>query len=228
MVHYAITPPPQATAKIMGSDALFPIRRVYCIGRNYAEHAVEMGHDPNREPPFFFQKNPDNMVCGDEFPYPTQSNDVHHELEMVVALGSGGRHIAVDNAMEHVFGYGVALDMTRRDLQAKMKEMRRPWEIAKAFEHSGPMGAIVPAPQVDNPHEGAMTLTVNGEIRQRGNLNQMIWKIPEMIAHLSDYYQLAGGDLILSGTPAGVGPVVKGDKMHGTIEGIGNIQVVVV
>ena len=228
MVQYAVTPPPQATVKIQNSDALFPIRRVYCIGRNYADHAIEMGHDPEREPPFFFQKNPHNIVGGDTFPYPQKSNDVHHEIEMVVALRSGGCNIAVDDAMHHVFGYAVGLDMTRRDLQSDMKKRGRPWEIAKAFEYSAPTSEIVPAENVSNPHAGVIQLTVNGEIRQQGNLNQMIWKIPEMIAYLSQYYELATGDLIMSGTPAGVGAIKRGDVMVGSIDGIGEIEITVV
>lgn len=228
MTNYAISPPKQATAKIQGSDDLFPIRRIYCIGRNYADHAIEMGHDPDREPPFFFQKNPDNIDVSDTFPYPPKTSDVHHELEMVVALKSGGKNIPLEKAMDHVFGYAVGLDMTRRDLQGEMKKMGRPWEIGKAFENSAPMGAIVPAKNVVNPHEGQVELKVNGDTRQTGDLNQMIWKVPEMISYLSEYYEIAAGDLIMSGTPAGVGPVSKGDVMVGTVEGVGEITITVV
>ena len=228
MTTYAITPPKQAAANIQGSDDLFPVRRIYCIGRNYADHAIEMGHDPDREDPFFFQKNPNNINLSGEFPYPPKTSDVHHELEMVVALKSGGRNIALEDAMEHVFGYAVGLDMTRRDLQGVMKKMGRPWEIGKAFENSAPMGPIVPAAEVADPNSGHIELTVNGETRQKGDLNQMIWKVPEMISYLSEYYEIAAGDLIMSGTPAGVGPVSKGDVMVATVEGVGEIKVTVV
>mgnify|MGYP000198918670 CR=1 FL=1 len=228
MTNYAITPPKQATALIQGSDDLFPIRRVYCIGRNYAEHAIEMGHNPDREDPFFFQKNPNNIDFSGEFPYPPNSNNVHHELELVVALKSGGRDIQEENAMDHVFGYAVGLDMTRRDLQGVMKKMGRPWEIGKAFEKSAPMGPIVPVCESTNLDAGQIELKVNGDTRQKGDLNQMIWKVSEMISYLSRYYEIAAGDLIMSGTPAGVGPVVQGDVMVGTIEGVGELSITVV
>jgi fumarylpyruvate hydrolase len=188
---------------------------VYCIGRNYAAHAVEMGHDPDKEPPFFFQKNPDNLDPSGEFPYPPHSSDVHFEIELLVALGSGGADIPVGDALRHVWGYGLALDMTRRDLQGEAKKLGRPWEIGKAFERSAPCGPLVPAGVVGHPDAGAITLAVNGELRQQGDLNQMIWKVPEMIAYLSAYFDLAAGDVILSGTPSGVGPVSRGDVLEG-------------
>ena len=215
-------------APIAGSEAAFPVRRVYCIGRNYAAHAIEMGHDPNREPPFFFQKNPDNLEFSGKFPYPSQTSDVHHEIEMVVALAEGGVEIPVERALEHVFGYAVGLDMTRRDLQGIAKEMGRPWEIGKAFEHSAPMGPIVRAAEIGHPAAGRVVLEVNGVVRQAGNLDQMIWKVSEMIAYLSEYFELAAGDVIMTGTPSGVGPVVRGDVLKARVEGVGELTVEVV
>lgn len=228
MPEFAINPPAQVTIPIEGSDQVFPVRRVYCIGRNYAAHAIEMGHDPDREPPFFFQKNPDNLYVADTFPYPAQTSDVHHEIEMIVALKSGGTNIPVEKALDHVWGYGVGLDMTRRDLQGIAKEMGRPWEIGKAFEKSAPISAIKPASDVGHPSSGLVQLKVNGKPKQTGDLNQMIWKVPEMIAYLSDYFELAAGDVIMTGTPSGVGPVVKGDVMECHVEGVGDLTVKVV
>jgi fumarylpyruvate hydrolase len=225
---YVIEPPAQPALPVKGSDELFPVHRIYCVGRNYAEHAIEMGHDPDKEPPFFFQKNPDNLLVGQDFPYPPASNDVHFEFEMVVALNSGGTDIPVEDALSHVYGYGVALDMTRRDLQGEAKKLARPWEVGKAFEHSAPCSALVPASETGHPSEGAIWLDVGGERRQDGNLNQMIWKVPEMISYLSGLFTLAPGDLILTGTPAGVGPVVKGDKLHGEVDGIATLDITVV
>ncbi len=227
MADYVIDAPESVTLPVAGTDALFPVRRVYCIGRNYAAHAIEMGHDPNREPPFFFQKNPNNLDPSGEFPYPPHSSDVHHEAEMYVALSSGGTNISVDRALDHVFGYGLSLDMTRRDLQGQMKKMGRPWEIGKAFERSAPCGPVHRASEVGHLDKGALKLTVNGETRQEGDLNQMIWKVPEMIAYLSDYFELAAGDVILSGTPSGVGPVTRGDVMVLTIEALDSLKVTV-
>ncbi|WP_425091485.1 fumarylacetoacetate hydrolase family protein [Tropicimonas sp. S265A] len=225
---FAIERPPVVALPIAGSDQLFPVRRVYCIGRNYAAHAIEMGHDPDREPPFFFQKNPDNLSPSAEFPYPPKTNDVHHEVEVAVMLASGGRDIPVAHALEHVFGYALSLDMTRRDLQGAQKKMGRPWEIGKAFEASAPVGPIHRVAEVGHLSEGRITLKVNGELRQDGDLNQMIWKVQEQIAYLSEYYELAPGDVILSGTPSGVGPVVPGDVMEIAVEGLGAMSVKVV
>jgi fumarylpyruvate hydrolase len=226
---HVITPPAIVTLPVKGSAQSFPVRRIYCIGRNYAAHAIEMGHDPNRESPFFFQKNPDNLLPeGRDFPYPPKTEDVHHEIELVVALKSGGGDIPVAKALDHVLGYGVGLDMTRRDLQGEAKKLGRPWEIGKAFEASAPCTALVPAAAIGHPSAGAIWLKVNGETRQEGDLNQMIWKVPEMIAYLSEYFVLAPGDVIFSGTPSGVGPVKRGDKMHGHIDGVGDLQVKVV
>jgi fumarylpyruvate hydrolase len=228
-VGYVISPPSVVSLPVEGTGDQFPVRRIYCIGRNYAEHAIEMGHDPNKEPPFFFQKNPDNILpAGQDFPYPSKTSDVHFEIELVVALKSGGINIPVDKALDHVFGYAVGLDMTRRDLQGEAKKLGRPWEIGKAFEHSAPCGPIVPASKVGPLTNGAVTLEVNGELRQKGDINQMIWKIPEMIAYLSEYFALAPGDLIMSGTPAGVGAVKRGDQLRGRVEGVGELNVKVV
>jgi len=228
MASYVITPPRQAAVSVQGHDELFPVRRVYCIGRNYADHAIEMGHDPDRELPFFFQKNADNVNSSGEFPYPAKSSDVHHEIELVVALKSGGVNIRHENALEHVYGYAVGIDMTRRDLQAEMKAARRPWEIGKAFEQSAPVGPISPASEIGHLDSGSISLKVNDDQRQQGDLNQMIWKLPEIIAYLSEYYEIGAGDLIMTGTPAGVGPVVRGDVMVAAIEGIGELVVTVV
>jgi fumarylpyruvate hydrolase len=228
MPAYIIDPPAVNAAPVKGSDKLFPVRRVYCIGRNYAAHAIEMGHDPNREPPFFFQKNPDNIDFTGKFPYPTKTKDVHHEIELVVALSKGGTNIAIDKALDHVWGYAVGLDMTRRDLQGIAKDMGRPWEIGKAFERSAPMSAFVPASQIGHPSSGKVELKVNGKVKQTGDMNQMIWKVPEMISYLSEYFELKAGDIIMTGTPSGVAAVVAGDTMEATIEGVGELKVSVV
>ena len=228
MPNYAIETPRVVALPVSGTDATFPVRRVYCIGRNYAAHAIEMGHDPDREPPFFFQKNPDNLDASGEFPYPPQSSDVHFEVEMVVALKSGGANIPVGEALDHVWGYGLGLDMTRRDLQGEAKKLGRPWEIGKAFERSGPVGPLHPVSKTGHPDQGRIALKVNGELRQEGDLNQMIWKVPEMISYLSKYFDLAAGDVIMSGTPAGVGAVKKGDRLEMSAEGLGAVQVKVV
>lgn len=227
MPQFAIEVPPVVALPIATNSALFPVRRVYCIGRNYAAHAIEMGHDPDREPPFFFQKNPNNLTSSGIFPYPLQSEDVHHEVEVAVMLKSGGTDIAVGDALDLVFGYALSLDMTRRDLQGVQKKMGRPWEIGKAFEHSAPTGPIHPVSEVGHLDKGRIALTVNDELRQEGDMNQMIWKVPEIIAYLSEYFELAAGDVILSGTPAGVGPVKRGDTMIAEVEGLGSMTVTV-
>lgn len=228
MTAHVIDPPAMPALPVEGTDATFPVRRVYCIGRNYAAHAVEMGHDPDREPPFFFQKNPDNLDPSGQFPYPSRSEDVHHEVEIAVMLKSGGTGIAVEDALDHVYGYAIALDMTRRDLQGEAKKAGRPWEIGKAFERSAPIGPVHPVKVVGHPTEGAVTLEIDGTIRQEGDLAQMIWKVPEMISYLSDHFELAAGDVILSGTPSGVGPVARGDVLTARVDGLGEITVTVV
>lgn len=225
---YVIAPLPRTTLPVVGSELHFPVNRVFCIGRNYAAHAVEMGHDPNREPPFFFLKSPTNLAIDGRFPYPTQSSDVHHEIELMVVLAKGGAGILEDEALSHVWGYGVGLDMTRRDLQDVAKKMGRPWEVAKSFERSAPCGPLSPATAIGHPTSGAVTLDVNGERRQTGDLNQMIWKVPEIISELSRYFELQSGDVIMTGTPSGVGAVRKGDILSGNIEGVGSLSVEVV
>lgn len=226
---YVIPPPPVPTLPVAGDDRRFPVHRIYCVGRNYAAHAIEMGHDPDREPPFFFQKSPDTLIPGGgEFPYPAESENVHHELELVVALGRGGQDIPLEVALDCVFGYAVGLDMTRRDRQDEAKKAGRPWEVAKGFDHSAPCSAIVPAARIGHPERGVVRLEVNGEIRQDGDLAQLIWKVPEVIAYLSRLFTLAPGDLIFTGTPAGVGPITRGDVLHGRIEGVGELDVKVV
>ncbi|MFP7671894.1 fumarylacetoacetate hydrolase family protein [Marivita sp. S0852] len=224
MSEFVIPVPPTVTVPV-ASGGVFPVRRVYCIGRNYAAHAVEMGHDPDREPPFFFQKNPDDLNTSGTFPYPHQSKDVHHEAEVAVFLKSGGTDITIEDALDHVYGYALSLDMTRRDLQGVAKKMGRPWEIGKAFHASAPVGPIHTVEEVGHLDHGRIALNVNGTLKQEGDLNQMIWKVPEMIAYLSEYYELAAGDVILSGTPSGVGPVQKGDEMEISAEGLGTMTV---
>lgn len=223
-----VIPTPPVTAIPVASGGAFPVRRVYCIGRNYAAHAIEMGHDPDREPPFFFQKNPGNLDTTGAFPYPPHSSDVHHEAELTVVLKSGGTKIPVESALDHVYGYALSLDMTRRDLQGEMKKAGRPWEIGKAFERSAPIGPIHPVEEVGHLDAGAITLKVNGELRQEGDLGQLIWKTPEMISYLSEYFELAAGDVIMTGTPSGVGPVVRGDVMEVEIPALGKLTVTVI
>jgi len=187
-----------------------------------------MGDDPDRDPPFFFQKNSNNLDPSGEFPYPPKTSDVHFEVEMAVALKTGGTSISVKDALDHVFGYAPCLDMTRRDLQGEAKKMGRPWEIGKAFERSGPIGPLQPASRIGHPSAGRVELKVNGEVKQEGDLNQMIWKVPEMIAYLSEYFELAPGDIIMSGTPSGVGPVARGDIMEVNIQGLLPLSVKVI
>lgn len=226
---FVVPAAPVISVPIRGTSARFPVRRIYCVGRNYAEHTREMGHDPDRELPFFFQKNADNLVLDDgDFPYPPLSNNVHFEVEMVVAIGKGGTNIAVENALSHVYGYALGLDMTRRDLQGEAKKTGRPWEIGKAFEHSAPMTDIVPVEQSGHLSKGDIWLKVNGETKQQSDLDQLIWNVPESIAHLSTIFELKAGDLIMTGTPAGVGAIKRGDVMEGYCEGIGSITTKVV
>ena len=222
--NYVFAPPATVSVGVVGESARYPVRRIYCVGRNYAEHAREMGHDPDRELPFFFQKNPDNLVLDNkDFPYPTMTSNLHHEIELVVAMGSGGRDIQAANALAHVYGYALGIDMTRRDLQNEAKKTGRPWEIGKAFEHSAPMTDITPAAKSGHLSKGAIWLKVNGEVRQQSDLTQLIWNIPEIIAHLSAIFELRAGDLIMTGTPAGVAAVKPGDVMEGYCEGVGTI-----
>ena len=203
---------------------LFAVRRVYCVGRNYAEHAAEMGHD-TREPPFFFGKPADAIVVGGtDIAYPGQTADLHHEIELVVAIGKDGSDIAAGDALDHVYGYAAGLDMTRRDLQALAKKAGRPWDMAKGFDQSAPIGTIEPASTIGHPDKGAITLSVNGVERQRGDLADQIWNVPETIAYLSQFVALRAGDIIMTGTPAGVGAVVRGDVLEGAIAGVGTVR----
>jgi fumarylpyruvate hydrolase len=230
---YVVPQCPVPAVAVDGSKDKFPVHRLYCVGRNYADHSREMGHDPDREHPFFFQKFADNIVPSGpkdngKFPYPPLSKNVHHEIELVAALGKGGSDVRVDQAMDLVWGYAVGIDMTRRDLQGEAKKAGKPWDIGKAFEHSAPMGPVYPASRVGHPTQGRIWLAINGETRQDGNIDQLIWKLPEIIQHLSTQFELKAGDLIFTGTPAGVGPVNKGDVITGGVDGVGEIKVTVV
>jgi fumarylpyruvate hydrolase len=231
----AVTVPVAETASAAGAGAgrRFPVRRIYCVGRNYEAHAREMGHDPDREPPFFFSKPADavlNVAAGAtaEFPYPASSTNVHYEMELVVAIGKAGGNIPVERALEHVYGYALGLDMTRRDLQAEAKKLGRPWETAKGFDYSAPIGPIHPVAKVGHIDRGAIWLNVNGIERQRSDVSQLIWSTPETIAYLSTLFELRPGDLIFTGTPEGVGAIVKGDSMTGGIDRLGEFTVRVV
>jgi fumarylpyruvate hydrolase len=226
---FVIPPVPQPTVEVTGTDARFPVHRIYCVGRNYAKHAREMGMDPDREPPFFFSKPADALVAnGTPVPYPPRTANLHHEIELVVAIGTGGRDIPVVNALAHVFGYAVGLDLTRRDQQFAAREQGRPWDVAKGFDHSAPVSAIRPAAEMGHLEQGAIWLEVNGEQRQRANLSEMIWSVPEIVAELSTYFELRAGDLIFSGTPEGVGPVQRGDSLVGGIDGLETLRITVV
>ena len=229
---YVFTPHQIAGLPVAGTDARFPVRRVFCVGRNYAGHAREMGSDPDREPPFFFSKPSDagavvpvapNAVA--ELPFPSLTNNFHYECELVVAIGKGGADIAVDDALSHVFGYAVGLDMTRRDLQGKMKDTGRPWEIGKAFDFSAPVGEIRRAAEVPAIESAAISLTVDGVTKQSSHVTHLIWSISETIANLSTLFKLEPGDLIFSGTPEGVGAVQRGQTMVGQVEGLSGITV---
>ena len=223
---FVISQPNIAAIPVEGTDAVFPVRRIWCVGRNFADHAREMGHDPDREPPFFFSKPSDAVVPnGGDLPFPVQTQDLHHEVELVVALGKGGTDISEETALEHVFGYGVGIDLTRRDIQAVAKKMQRPWELAKGFDQSCPVSSLVPASKIGHPDKGPIWLKINGEIRQEGDLNQQIWRVEETIAYLSRYVTLEAGDIILNGTPAGVGPILAGDTLHAHIDGVGDLTV---
>ncbi|WP_293865326.1 fumarylacetoacetate hydrolase family protein [uncultured Alsobacter sp.] len=228
MSSYVISVDPRPALPVVGTDKLFPVRRVYCIGRNYAAHAREMGGDPTREPPFFFAKAADALQPVPDgvaavHPYPPQTSSYHHEIEMVVALGSGGRDIPVEKALDHVFGYAVGLDMTRRDRQDEAKKLARPWEVAKSADFSGPVGPIHPASKVGHPAKGKIELLIDGQVKQTSDLSAMIWSVAEQIAILSTYFELKAGDVIFSGTPEGVGAVSRGQTMTGSVEGLGSI-----
>ncbi|NIX76220.1 fumarylacetoacetate hydrolase family protein [Microvirga terricola] len=230
---YVIPAPQLPALPIADSSDLFPVRRVYCVGRNYAAHAREMGGDPTREPPFFFMKPADALQVVPQgrtvdHPYPPKTANYHFEIEMVVALAKGGRDIPVSQALDHVFGYAVGLDMTRRDLQDEAKQLRRPWELGKAADHSGPVGPLFPTSRVGHPTSGTISLSVDGVQRQKADLSDMVWSVAEQISYLSAYFELFPGDVIFSGTPEGVGAVAQGQTMTGAIEGLGQITLRVV
>lgn len=223
---YAIDPPPRPTIPVVGDRARFPVRRIWCVGRNYAEHAREMGADPDREPPFFFAKPGDAIVAGGgRIAFPPMTDDLQHEVELAVAIGRGGAGIAVADAARHVFGYAVALDMTRRDLQAAAKRQARPWDVAKGFDHSCPIGRITPVADFAVPEDAVLELHVNGVVRQRATLGDMIWTVADCIAELSRYVALAPGDLLLTGTPAGVAAVARGDILEARCTGLAGLRV---
>jgi len=224
MTNYVIDPPAAIAVPVAGGGA-FPVRRVFCVGRNYAEHTREMGGDPDREEPFFFTKPADALLInGADMPYPTKTKDLHHEMELVVAIGTGGKDIAEADALAHVYGYAAGLDMTRRDLQAAAKKGGKPWDMAKGFDLSGPIGEIAPASHVGHPSAGKIELTVNGAVRQSSDLAKQIWNVEETISYLSGLVELKAGDLIFTGTPEGVASVVSGDTLEGEIAGVGTVR----
>lgn len=221
--------PATPVVPVRGSDGVFPVRRIYCVGRNYADHAREMGGDPTREPPFFFGKPQDAVVPGGgAIGYPPLTSNLHYEVELVVALSKGGRDIPAAAAQECIYGYAVGIDLTRRDLQAKAKDKGQPWDTAKGFDQSAPISPIVPASAIGHPGSGAIWLSVNGVEKQRGDLSQMTWRVPEVIAHISTFVTLAPGDLIFTGTPSGVGAIVRGDRVRCGIEGLAELEIVLV
>jgi len=227
---FVFDPAPSVAVPVAGTADSFPVRRVYCVGRNYAAHAREMGFDPDREPPFFFCKPADAVVPVAEgttlsLPYPPETANLHYEIELVAAIGRGGANIPVDQALEHVWGYAVGLDMTRRDLQMKMREAGRPWELGKAFDLSGPIGPLHPAGSFKDIDKAGIWLQVNGTDKQKSDIGKLIWSVAETVSYLSRYFRLEAGDLIYTGTPEGVGPVMRGDRMVGGVDGLGTISV---
>ncbi|NQW12331.1 MAG: fumarylacetoacetate hydrolase family protein [Alphaproteobacteria bacterium] len=223
---FVIDPAPQVSVPVAGSDQRFPVRRIYCVGRNYAAHAREMGHDPDREPPFFFMKPADALVTdGADMPYPPATADLHHEIEMVVALKGGGRDIPVETANKLIWGYGVGLDMTRRDIQGEAKKLGRPWDMGKGFDHSAPISALHPVTETGIIEDATIWLDVNGTRRQESTLKALIWSIPETINYLSGLVTLHPGDLIFTGTPEGVAATVRGDVLHGHVDGLTDLRV---
>ena len=221
---YVFPAPTVPAVPISGTESLFPVHRIYCVARNYAEHAREMGFEPTRDSPFFFTKPADAVVPdGATIPYALATENLHHEIELVVAIGKGGVEIAADVALEHVYGYAVGLDMTRRDLQLAARDKGRPWDAAKAFDDSAPITAIRRSTEIGHPRSGAIRLAVNGVTRQNADLKDLLWSVSELVAELSKLFSLRAGDLLFTGTPAGVGPVQRGDELHGAIDGVGEI-----
>jgi fumarylpyruvate hydrolase len=225
MTEFIVPPPPIPAVAVAGTAQIFPVRRIFCVGRNYAAHAREMGKDPDREPPFFFMKPADTVVeSGSTIPYPPETKNLHFEMELVVAIGTGGVNIKAEDALSHVFGYAAGIDLTRRDLQNIAKDLARPWDWAKGFDNSAPCGAIRPAAEIGHPSTGRIWLAVNGAVKQDADIAELIWPVPDVIAFASASMALAPGDLIYTGTPAGVGPVHPGDTITGGIIGVGEIQ----
>ncbi|MCF1740834.1 fumarylacetoacetate hydrolase family protein [Methyloterrigena soli] len=223
MTQFVIPAPPVAAVPVAGGGA-FPVRRIYCVGRNYAEHAREMGHDPDREPPFFFGKPADSLVTsGADTPYPASTQDFQFEVELVVALAEGGSNLSPEAIPAKIFGYAVGIDMTQRDVQSVAKKAGRPWDMSKGFDHSAPIGDLIPATRIGHPSRGVITLKVNGVEKQCGDISDLIWPIADAVAYLSNWVELKPGDLIFTGTPAGVGPVVRGDLLEGAVEGVGSV-----
>jgi fumarylpyruvate hydrolase len=224
MNDFVVPPPPTVVAPV-ANGGLFPVRRIFCVGQNYAAHAREMGGDPSREPPFFFTKPADALVTGGaDTPYPSLTQNFHHEIELVVALSGGGVDIAAAEAEGHIYGYAAGIDLTRRDLQTQARTNGKPWDMSKGFDFSAPLGLIHPAAKIGHPKKGGIVLNVNGHLRQKGDLGDLIWSVAEIIATLSTYVALAPGDLIFTGTPSGVGPIVRGDLLEGEIAHVGTVQ----
>lgn len=228
MTQYVFPPAPQAAAAVRGSSQLYPVSRIFCVGRNYAAHAREMGFDPDREPPFYFNKTPADLVMtGATVPYAPGTQNLHYEMELVIAIGKPAFRVGVDKALDCVWGYACGLDMTRRDLQNTAKQMGRPWDFGKDFENSAVMTPLVPAAEIGHPAQGRIQLSVNGQIKQDSDIKELIWSVPEVIANLSEYYHLQPGDLIYTGTPEGVGAVLPGDLITGKIDGVGEIALTI-
>ncbi len=226
MAEYVFAPPAPASVALAGESARFPVRRIFCVGRNYAAHAREMGKDPDREPPFFFTKPADAVVdSGSVVPYPPETNNLHYEIELVVAIAREAFHVSPQRALDLIFGYGVGIDLTRRDLQSQAKDMGRPWDWGKAFDHSAPIAPLHRVSACGHPSSGRIWLAVNGAVKQDGDLNELIWPVPEIVSILSRSMVLKPGDLIMTGTPAGVGPIVAGDKVTGGVAGLGEISI---
>ncbi|MEM8656432.1 MAG: fumarylacetoacetate hydrolase family protein [Pseudomonadota bacterium] len=225
---YVFAPPPQASAAVKNSDDRFPVRRIFCVGRNYAAHAREMGKDPDRDPPFFFTKPADAVVeTGATVPYPPETENFHYEIELVVAIGKAGRNIAEADVMDHIWGASVGIDLTRRDLQLAARDKGRPWDWGKAFDLSAPLAPLVPMADVPSLEQGRIWLAVNGDIKQDADIADLIWSVREHISILSHSMTLAPGDLIMTGTPAGVGPVVPGDVITGAVDGLAEIKITI-
>ncbi len=228
MSDYVFPPAPQAAVPVRGSSQRYAVSRVFCVGRNYAAHAREMGADPEREPPFYFNKAPAHLLMsGATIPYPLGTQNCHYEMELVIALGRPAFRVSAEQALDCVWGYACGLDMTRRDLQNAAKQMGRPWDFGKDFEHSAVIGPLVPASEIGHPAAGNIRLSVNGSVKQNADLKDLIWSVPEVVANLSQYYHLQPGDLIYTGTPEGVGPVQPGDQLSGHIDGVGDIALTI-